>query len=44
VTLPEDFDVQDDPPAGTAYREIDGFLCVVESVPAERMRLVRRDA
>jgi hypothetical protein len=44
VTLPETFDVHDDPPAGTAYRELDGFLCLTEPVPPERLRLVRADA
>jgi hypothetical protein len=44
VTLPDDVDVSGDAPPPAPYREIDGFLCTTEPIPANRLRLVRKDA
>ena len=46
VVLPDELDLEeidrwrDAPPAGP-YREIDGFLCTTQPVPADRVRLVK---
>ena len=43
VTLEHDLDAWDDLPPHLPYDEIDGFLCVTEPIPAERVRLLRTD-
>jgi hypothetical protein len=44
VALTQDFDVSGEPPADSPYRETqDGFLCTLQPVPPERLRLVKQD-
>jgi hypothetical protein len=43
VTLPEDLDVWGDVRPPAPYGEIDGFLCTTEPIPADRVRLLRKD-
>jgi hypothetical protein len=49
VTLADDLDLedidqwQDIRPEGP-YREIDGFLCTTQPIPADRLRLIRKNA
>ena len=45
VALDHDFDPWDEPPPDGPYRETDdGFLCMTEPVPPERLRLVKEGA
>jgi hypothetical protein len=41
VTLEHDLDAWDELPPHLPYDEINGYLCVTEPIPAERVRLLR---
>ena len=43
VTLLHDFDLEEEPPPGTVYREVDGYLCTTEPIPPDRLRLLKKD-
>lgn len=42
VTLPHDFDPDGDPPDGSPYSEVDGYLYASEPIPADRLRFLRQ--
>ena len=44
ATLLEEIDMWADAPPAPPYREIDGFLCTTQPIPADRLRLVRKGA
>ena len=44
ATLPDAIDVWREAPPGPPYGEMDGYLYTTRPIPADRVRLIRRDA